>query len=86
MAPGETLIPQVCRDLDLSESAVRRWISLFAQSGGGSPMSHEAESEELRGLRTESRLVKQERGILIKAALGSTAQRNTSLSICAGVA
>lgn len=65
---GEKSAPQVCRDLDLTESVVRRWIRLAEQSGDGSLVSHEAESEELRRLRAENRLLKQEREILVKAA------------------
>lgn len=68
VARGEKSVPQVSRDLNLTESVVRRWIRLAEQSSSGSLVSHEAENEELRRLRAENRLLKQEREILVKAA------------------
>lgn len=68
VARGEKSVQQISRDLDLSESAVRRWIKLAQQNGNGNLVAHEAESEELRRLRAENRVLKQEREILVKAA------------------
>ncbi len=68
VARGEKSVNEISRDLDLSESAVRRWIKLAEQSDKGSLVAHEAESEELRRLRAEIRVLKQEREILVKAA------------------
>ena len=62
-------IPEVCRELDLSETAVRRWV-LQAQrdAGEGHDGLRGDEREELRRLRRENRVLREEREILKKAA------------------
>src|SRR5262249_15028546 len=59
---GERSLPAICRELDLSETAVRRWVGQAAVNAG-----------ERDGLTTEER---EELDILKRAALGSTGQRN----------
>ena len=66
---GKT-IPQVARDLDLTESSVRTWVERArADRGKGKPgVLTTAEKEELAALRKEVRQLKLERDILKKAA------------------
>jgi transposase len=66
---GKT-IPQVARDLDLTESALRQWVERArADRGSGKPgMLTTAEREELAKLRKENRELRMEREILKKAA------------------
>jgi transposase len=61
-------IAQVCRDLDLAESAVRRWLAQAAIDDGQRDGLTTAEREELGKLRKEVRLLREERDILKKAA------------------
>ena len=54
-------ISQVCRDMTLGESAVRRWISQFeaeqlGQSGIGKPLT--AEHQRIRQLRGDVEILK----------------------------
>ena len=66
---GKT-IPQVARDLDLTESSVRNWVERArADRGKGKPgVLTTAEKEELATLRKEVRQLRLERDILKKAA------------------
>ena len=66
---GKT-VPQVARDLDLTESSVRNWVERArADRGKGKPgVLTTAEKEELAALRKEVRQLKLERDILKKAA------------------
>jgi transposase len=63
-------LPQVARDLDLSESALRMWVERArADQGKGKPGALTSEErEELRRLRKENRELRMEREILKKAA------------------
>jgi transposase len=63
-------IPQVARDLDLTESSVRNWVERArADRGKGKPgVLTTAEKEELATLRKEVRQLRLERDILKKAA------------------
>ena len=61
-------IPQVCRDLDLAESVVRRWVAQAAIDAGQRDGFTTAEREELARLRREVRVLRDERDILKKAA------------------
>jgi transposase len=64
-------IPQVARDLDLTQSAVRNWVERArADRGKGKPgVLTTAEKEELAALRKEVRTLRMERDIL-KNGLG----------------
>lgn len=61
-------IAQVCRDLDLSESAVHRWLVQADIDDGRRDGLTTAEREELSQLRKEVRVLREERDILKKAA------------------
>lgn len=62
-------IPQVARDLDLTESALRTWVERArADEGKGKPGAlTTAEREELAALRKKVRQLEMERDILKKA-------------------
>jgi transposase len=61
-------VPQVCRDLDLAESVVRRWLAQADIDDGRREGLTTAEREELTKLRRENRVLREERDILKKAA------------------
>lgn len=61
-------IRDVCRELDLTESAVRRWVEQAEIDRGRKEGVTSSEREELERLRRENRLLKEEREILKKAA------------------
>ena len=61
-------VPQVCRDLDLAESVVRRWLTQAEIDDGRREGLTTAEREELSKLRKEVRVLREERDILKKAA------------------
>src|SRR5919206_4372515 len=64
---GKT-IGRVCRDLDLTETAVRRWVQQAEVDAGRRPGLTTAEREELARLRREVRGLREERAILKEAA------------------
>ena len=66
---GKT-VPQVCRDLDLAESVVRRWLAQAEIDAGQRDGLTTAEREEMAGLRREVRVLREERDILKKGAYG----------------
>ena len=61
-------VPQVCRDLDLAESVVRRWLAQADIDDGRREGMSTAEREELTRLRRENGVLREEREILKKAA------------------
>ncbi len=60
-------VGEVCRDLDLTETAVRRWLAQAEVDAGRRDGLTTAEREELGHLRREVRVLRQERDILAKA-------------------
>ena len=66
---GDRSIGQIAKDLDLSESALRRWAEQYdVDRGAGRPEALTSEErEELRSLRRRVRTLEQEREILKKA-------------------
>jgi transposase len=65
---GERTVPAVCRELDLSETAVRHWVAQAAVDAGERDGLTTEEREELRRLRRENRVLREERDILKRAA------------------
>ena len=66
---GDKSLGQVVRDLDLTETAVRRWVAqseVDAGRGDGKLLSTD-EREELARLRRENRQLRMEREVLKKA-------------------
>jgi transposase len=63
-------IPQVARDLDLTETALRHWVKQAEIDEGEGPEGAltTEEKEELRRLRRENRTLRMERDFLKKAA------------------
>ena len=61
-------VGEVCRELDLTETAVRRWVAQADINGGRRDGLTTAEREELSRLRQENRVLREERDILKKAA------------------
>jgi transposase len=60
-------VAEVCRDLDLTETAVRRWVAQADVDAGRRDGLTTAEPEELTRLRREVRVLREERDILAKA-------------------
>lgn len=65
---GDRTIPTICREMDLSETAVRRWAEQAAVDAGERDGLTTEEREELRRLRREVRVLRDERDILKRAA------------------
>lgn len=61
-------IPEVCRDLDLTETTVRNWVRQAKVDAGESDGVSSDEREELRRLRAENKTLRMERDLLKKAA------------------
>ena len=61
-------IPQVCQELDLTETTVRNWVRQADVDAGGREGVTSDEREELRRLRAENRTLRMERDLLKKAA------------------
>src|SRR5215210_4156892 len=68
-------IGQVCRDLGLSETAVRRWVARAEVDAGRREGLTTAEREELARLRREVRVLREEREILKKPRPSSRGRR-----------
>ena len=64
---GDRSIGQVCRDLGLTETAVRRWVTQAEIDAGERDGLTTAEREELARLRKEIRILREERDILKRA-------------------
>ena len=62
-------IAAVARDLDLSETAGRRWVSQAEVDAGRRDGLSTAEREELARLRKEVRVLREERDILRRATV-----------------
>jgi transposase len=67
-APAAKSVGEVCRDLDLTETVVRRWLAQADIDAGRRDGLTTAEREELSRLRRENRVLREEREILRKAA------------------
>lgn len=69
VSAGDKSVAQICRDLDLTPSAVNRWIKADRNSNGIMTQNSlsETDQEELKRLRAENKRLKTERDILKKA-------------------
>jgi transposase-like protein len=67
---GDRSVPQVAKDLDLTETALREWVKRADEEAGKGPADAitSAEREELVRLRREVKRLEMEREILKKAA------------------
>ena len=67
---GDKSISAICKDLDLTESTVRRWVKLDQETNGTMTQNSlsETDQQELQRLRAENKRLKTEREILKKAA------------------
>lgn len=61
-------VHEVAKELDLTETAVRRWVNQAQIDAGERPGLNSDEQEELRRLRSENRTLRMERDLLKKAA------------------
>jgi transposase len=61
-------VAEVCRELELTETAVRRWMARADIDAGRRDGLTTAEREELSRLRRGNRVLREERDILKKAA------------------
>ena len=61
-------VPDICRELDLTETTVRNWMRQARIDAGDEEGLSSDEREELRRLRSENRTLKMERDLLKKAA------------------
>jgi len=64
----ERSLPQIARDLGVSEQTLRNWVKRIEIDSGERAGLTTAEQDELRRLRRENRILKEERDILKKAA------------------
>jgi transposase len=64
---GDKTIPEACRDLDLTETAVRSWVRQAEIDDGRQDGLTTTEREELARLRKENRVLREERDILKRA-------------------
>src|SRR5487761_1392784 len=62
-------IAEIARDLDLTESAVRRWVTQSDIDAGQRPGLTSEEHAELVALRKENRVLREERDILKRATV-----------------
>lgn len=66
---GDRSVAEVARDLDLTETAVRRWVHQAEIDAGRQPGLTSSEHEELIRLRKEVRVLREERDILKRATV-----------------
>jgi transposase len=64
---GDRSISEIARDLDLTESSVRRWVEQAEIDAGRRPGLTSSEQEELARLRRKNRVLREERDILKRA-------------------
>ena len=65
---GDKTIAQVCRDLDLTQTAVRHWVAQAEVDHGKREGLTTGERQELAQLRRENRALREERDLLKRAA------------------
>jgi len=65
---GSRPLSQVAKELGISQSGLRKWVSQAEIDEGHKPGLSSAEREELVKLRRENRVLKMERDLLSRAA------------------
>jgi transposase len=66
---GDRTIAQVCRDFDLTETAVRAWVRQAETDAGERPGLTSDERAELSALRRENRRLQQDIDVLKRATI-----------------
>jgi transposase len=64
---GDRTLPEICRDFDLTPSAVRRWVTQAQIDAGKRPGLTSEEREELQRLRRENKRLQADVDLLKRA-------------------